>query len=272
VVTDGSEPVIGSLDQVWASIVAACSGLTDEEWERATDCPGWTVRDQVAHLIGIESRLLGEPGPAPIDDPWPDHVRNDLGADNEAWIVVRRARAGDQVLAEFVSIVERRLGALRSLSPADFDAVGPSPIGPVPYRDFMVLRVFDCWVHEQDIRRALGRPGNVDGVGLAVTMERVRGAMGYVVGRRVGAPDGTSVAFVDRSTARPILSVGIRDGRGVVLTDDPAEPSVRLSLSEETFWRLGCGRIDPLDAHAQVEMEGDTVLGRAVLENMNFMI
>ena len=270
--SDGPEAVIDSLDEVWASIVAACSGLSAAEWDHATDCPGWTVRDQLSHLIGIESRLLGEPGPVPIGDPWPDHVRNELGADNEAWIVARRDRAGDEVLAEFVAIVRRRLGALRALSPADFDLVGPSPIGEVPYRDFMVLRVFDCWVHEQDIRRAIGRPGGAEGVGLAVTMARVRGAMGFVVGRRVGAAEGASVAFVDRSNARPILSVGVRDGRGVVLSDAPAEPSVVLALSEETFWRLGCGRIDPLGAHAEVAIEGDTVLGRAVLENMNFMI
>ena len=51
----------------------------------STDCPGWTVRDQVSHLIGIERILLGDPSP-PAPDPLPGHVSGEVAAMNEASI------------------------------------------------------------------------------------------------------------------------------------------------------------------------------------------
>ena len=47
-----TEPLIGLLDAVWTSISAVCEGLTDDQWALPTGCPGWTVQDQVAHMIG----------------------------------------------------------------------------------------------------------------------------------------------------------------------------------------------------------------------------
>ena len=57
------EPVIEELTEVWASVVVACEQLDDEQWDRPTDCPGWSVKDNLSHLIGIERMLLGDPSP-----------------------------------------------------------------------------------------------------------------------------------------------------------------------------------------------------------------
>ena len=43
--------------------------------------------------------------------------------------------------------------------PTKWDEEGFTPEGPGPYRQFMAIRVFDCWYHDQDIREALDRPG-----------------------------------------------------------------------------------------------------------------
>ena len=89
----------------------------------------------------------------------PAHVPNPFGEMNEAWVEARRTVPGAEVLAEFVEITDRRLDALRAMPAEQFDEVGWSPVGEVPYREFMETRVLDTWAHEQDIRRALGRPG-----------------------------------------------------------------------------------------------------------------
>jgi hypothetical protein len=44
-----------------------------------TACPGWSVRDQFPHLIGIERMLLAETAPT-WNEPLGEHVKNDLGA------------------------------------------------------------------------------------------------------------------------------------------------------------------------------------------------
>ncbi|MGH2791077.1 MAG: maleylpyruvate isomerase N-terminal domain-containing protein, partial [Actinomycetota bacterium] len=33
----------------WAALSSLCGHLTDEQWRADTDCPGWTVKDQLSH-------------------------------------------------------------------------------------------------------------------------------------------------------------------------------------------------------------------------------
>ena len=94
-----TEPVIDQLAAEWAAIDELCRGLDDAEWDLATDCPGWTVRDQISHIIGTERVLAGESGPPAPATAGP-HVRNPIGEANEAWVAERRGRPGSEVLAE----------------------------------------------------------------------------------------------------------------------------------------------------------------------------
>ena len=147
---------------MWQSISELAESFSDEDWKTVTECPGWTVQDQVVHIIGIERTLLGDPTPEvdlPSDLP---HVKNDVGAMNEAWIESRRGHSGAEVLAEFREVTAERLRRVSAMSDDELGAPTPSPVGEVPYRDFLAVRVFDSWIHEQDIRRALGRPGGWD--------------------------------------------------------------------------------------------------------------
>ncbi|MHB1582931.1 MAG: maleylpyruvate isomerase family mycothiol-dependent enzyme [Acidimicrobiales bacterium] len=266
------EPVVDALDEVWRSTADACRDLSDDDWDRATDCPGWTVRDNLSHLIGIERMLLGEPAPA-FDGPMPGHVRNPIGESNEAWVAERRRRPGADVLAEFEEVTARRLGELAAMEPERFDVVGWSPVGQVPYREFMDIRVLDSWAHEQDVRRAVGRPGGRGGAGESVTLRRSAAAMGYVVAKKVGAPDGTSVAWEVRGPVPTTVAVVVEGGRGRVVDRAPEAPTVRLELDAETFCRLGLGRVraDQLEP-GSVGVVGDEGLGRRVLDQMAFMI
>src|SRR6266571_1303476 len=79
------------------------------DWERATECPGWTVKDQLSHVVGVERTLLGEPLPAPVDAPY---VRNDFGRIMEAGVAARRVLPGPEVRAELAETLERRLAQL----------------------------------------------------------------------------------------------------------------------------------------------------------------
>ncbi len=268
------EPVVDQLAEVWSSFATACAGVGARQWELATDCPGWTVKDQVAHVIGVERMVLGDESPPPLDVV-PDHVRNGFAALNEPWIQARRGVPGPDVLAEFVAVTDRRLRELRALRPERFDVVGWSPVGDVPYRDFLATRVLDCWAHEQDIRRALDRPGGRNGAGESTVLDRCATTMAYVVGKRVAPPDGTSVRFeVTGVLGRrvPVVSDG---GRAAVVSGDgPEDPTVVITVDQETFWRLGFGRIGVESALASgaVRVGGDVDLGRRVLASMAFMI
>lgn len=269
-----AEPLIDLLADVWSAIDRLGTGLTAEQWATPTDCPGWTVQDQVVHVVGTERMLLGDPAPAVAADVQSyEHVKNDIGAFNEQWIESRRAWSGAEVLAEFRDVTGRRLEQLRALTPEEWDTVGFTPEGPGPYRSFMAIRVFDCWMHEQDIREALGQPGGREGRVAELAMEKLRGAMPYVVGKRAGAPQGSTVVFDVSGPRGFVLPVGV-EGRAAVLDDAPANPTVRLLMDDRTFERLAGGRWDGRAAldDGRVRCAGDAGLGRAVVAAMGFTI
>ena len=53
---------VENLAIVWASVDRLCAGLPDPDWELATGCPGWTVKDHLSHLVDYEDgRSAGPP-------------------------------------------------------------------------------------------------------------------------------------------------------------------------------------------------------------------
>jgi uncharacterized protein (TIGR03083 family) len=262
-----------ALTETWQSLAEASADLSATEWALATECPGWDVKDQLSHLIGIERALMGDPVPE-WDRPLGPHVRNDFAATNERWVAVRRSLAGAEVRAEFVEVTAARLAALESLSEEEWAQVGWSPVGEVPHAVFMEVRVYDSWVHEQDARRALDRPGGSGNHASAVSLDRVQGAMPFVVGKKAACADGTAVRFeVDGpgSDGRA-FTIAVEGGRARPVGDEVA-PTATLSLSSLDFVRLGCGRAAGADVEASggVVLHGDPGVGRQVLDAMNFM-
>ena len=53
------QEIIDLMEGVWQSIGSLCSSFTEIQWKTPTDCPGWSVQDQVSHLVGAESSILG---------------------------------------------------------------------------------------------------------------------------------------------------------------------------------------------------------------------
>jgi uncharacterized protein (TIGR03083 family) len=257
---------IDQLAEIWGSTAAACEGLSPEQWDAMTDCPGWTVRDQLSHVIGTESSLLGRPSPDPAPAGLP-HVHNPMGELNEAWVEARRRLPGDEVLAEFQEVTGRRLAALRAMTDEELNVETPSPLGVVPYATFMDVRVMDCWTHEQDIRLAIGRPGHLEGAAPAAAIRRLVSSLGYVVGKRVGPPEGTTVVLEMRP--HTTLAVVVRDGRAQP-TEPPADPTVRITTDAETYARLAAGRWigDHAIAEGRVTCKGDEALGRRVVDSL----
>ena len=86
---------------MWARLDELLAGLDDADWARRPRCPGWGVKDVVAHVIGTESMLLGDAAPDVDVDRTPTHVRNDIGRFNEAWVVSMADAAPADVLAPF---------------------------------------------------------------------------------------------------------------------------------------------------------------------------
>jgi uncharacterized protein (TIGR03083 family) len=257
---------------VWASLADVGRPLTEAEWKTPTEVPGWSVQDNLVHVTALEWRLLGRPEPDhPIPDDLP-HLRNEFGRSNEVFVDSRRSGSGADALAEFEAVTGQRLTDLARLGPDGFGAESWTPVGPGTVRDLLPFRIFDAWVHEQDMRRAVGKPGDLDGPVADAAMTRILAALPFVVGKKAAAPDGATVV-VDLAPPLAERVAVIVEGRARRLERIPDAPSVRVRTDGETFARLACGRLDPAAVLAgdRVTLEGDATLGRRVVEELNFL-
>jgi uncharacterized protein (TIGR03083 family) len=257
------------LAETWASIDLLARGLAPEEWLTPTACPGWTVADQLAHIVGTESMLAGKPTPPGETADLPAYVHNDIGRANEQWVTELRRAGPADLLEEFRHTTARRLEALRALTDAQWDEPSWTPVGKADYRRFMQIRVFDSWVHEQDMRTAVGQPGHGDGPAAEQAIDEIERALGYVIGKRAGAPDGSSVTIELTGPVTRNIHVAV-DGRAAVVATLPDVADVILRLSSDTFVALACGRVDPADV--AIAIEGDQELGQRIATNLAFTI
>jgi len=94
-----------------------------------------------------------------------------------------------------------------------------------------------------------------------------------VVGKKAGAPEGSTVVFSLHGPLARDLVIAVHDGRAKLVDEPTTEPTVVLTMGTETFARLAAGRIDPGAAvtAGDVTFTGDDVLGRRIVENLNYL-
>lgn len=246
------------------------STCRDDDFALPTQCPGWTVQDQISHIVGLENTFAGndEDAVEVPDYPW---LRGDFGRYMETHVEARRGRDGVEVVREWQELFPQRVAAMHQLL-ADPDVEVATPVGPRYPVDLLSLRIVDLWCHEQDIRQALNRPGNLDSAAAALFTDRLMRAFpGRVV--KAGVPIGTTVII--ESTGPVQARTGVRvveqDGKpfGEALFsgdshDEGDGPTTTIRLSTDELTRRGAGRISVADLRYQVD--GDQDVARRVLE------
>ncbi|YAL83537.1 maleylpyruvate isomerase family mycothiol-dependent enzyme [Dermacoccaceae bacterium W4C1] len=250
----------------------------DAEFALDTDCPGWSVKDQFAHIAATEAMLAGV-RERKIDVPDYPYLHSDNARFVEAGVEVRRASTGPQVIAELQRLIPQRLEFWDSpeRSPEEeltwLDA-------PIPAQSLLQLRAIDLWVHEQDIRVALDRPGNLDSPAAAMFVAAVMDVVGRRAARAAALPIGTVV--IVESTGPVTARTGVRvaagaDGRPYgeslfsgesdVEADSASGEVTTVRLTTEALTRLGAGRRTSDQVHWSCD--GDEQVGRALLDALN---
>jgi uncharacterized protein (TIGR03083 family) len=269
---ESKDTIVGALTEEWGHIAELMASVSDAQWQKSSILPGWTVQDIVAHIIGTESMLAGQTAPpATRDLKESEHVHNDIAAMNEQWVDSMRATSPAEVLERFLSIARERAKFLASMTLQEFDAPSWTPAGQATYGRFMQIRVYDCWLHEQDIRDSLGIPGNDSGAPAGVAMDELSLSLGYIVGKKAGAPDGSTVTFEIEGGVRRTFHVSV-EGRAALVDhlDSPAD--VTLHLTSGQLFHLAGGRVDPAGMVGGLTMEGDRGLGERIVLALPFTI
>jgi uncharacterized protein (TIGR03083 family) len=254
----------GAVDDV----LTVLRSLGDEDWSRPTDLPGWDVKAVASHLAHLESELSGVKQKR-VELPERDHYTAPTSMYTELGIVAREDMSGPEIADELEQCTKSRYDQLVADPPTDGQADPPRTPGKIGWNWEALLsnRVVDVWMHSQDIRRAVGRPGGLNTPAAAFTVASFVGSFPYAVGKRVSPPVGTTVAL-DVTGVSPVhLVVEIDEsGRAVPLTTDPEKPTAAVRMDPETFIVLAGGRRPVADL--PVEVEGDEELAGRVLEAM----
>lgn len=260
---------LSALVAVWWEAVDSFTHLlehvADDQWATPTDLPGWDVHAVAAHTAHLEALLAGrahediEVGDAP-------HVRGALGQFTEQGVVARRAASPDALITEIRESATARHTQLLADPPSDPEAPAPGPFGLIGWTTGRLLRnrPLDVWMHEQDVRRALDVPGNLDSAPAVHAADYLMESLPFIVGKRAQAPVG-SVVRLEVAGHRPVTAVVGDDGRGRTGTADD-EPTVTLAMDREAFIVLAGGRRPAQPGAAHVS--GDVELGERVLASM----
>lgn len=243
------------------SVLALLGELDETDWQAQSLCPAWQVRQVVAHLDGIEEALSGW---LPAGDtPAPFEILGKVFDEVDDW-------SPHQLLSRFRTVLAGRRSELLAADTKLFDEVSWTPVGVQTYGRFMAIRNFDFWVHEQDIRVPLGRPGHTSGPAAELALDEVRRSFGYIVGKRAAIPDGSSVLVELHGPIEGQLGAVV-EGRAR-LVDHLDNPDAVVRTDFLTFMLLACGRIDPEIhlANGAVELRGDQELAGRLARNLRF--
>ncbi|MCJ1678584.1 maleylpyruvate isomerase family mycothiol-dependent enzyme [Streptomyces sp. APSN-46.1] len=263
-------PSLQPYADAWTHSIEAISELvlplTEGEWNRATPCPGWSVRDVVSHIIGLECEQLGDPRPIHTLPRDLRHVVDEFTRYMEVQVDVRRHHTAPEMTSELEYTVIRRARQLRNEKRDPATLVRAPLGGQVTLEHALRLRAWDVWLHEQDLRAALGAPGNWDSPGAFVVRDMLLEMLPMVVAKRAGAPANSAVVVDVHGPVEFMRTVRVNaEGRGTVDSAPSLGPAVTLTLDWETYVRLAAGRVRPRAVADRVKLEGDTALGDAIL-------
>ena len=253
---------INNLTECIDSVTELASGLSDEQFAVQSLCPDWTVQGVLGHLFALETILTGWFPDGPEDPP-------PFGQMGTVFSEIM-ALSGPSFVDRITSIGGARKAELDALDDDKMMAPSITPVGISTYGKFMAIRVFDFWVHEQDMRLPLGLDPSPGGPAAEQAIDEIEGSLGYIVGKKIGLQDGQSIKFTLTGPVERTMCVKV-DGRAGQV-DSLDNPDVELTTDSVTFALLACGRLDPEEtiSAGKVTWIGDETLGAHAARNLRY--
>lgn len=200
--------VLGAVRRQRARTVALAESLTTQQWETIA-LPGWRVREVIGHLVSSDEGALKLRMFRVGIRPQPGGAIDAI----EQWNETQVRRWSEKPVADLINGLRvwgrRGTGIFTPIPEFVLQRRVPLPFGKVPLLFLGQIRVFDEWVHEQDIRRALSLPG----VDTQCTRSAARAMLEVAVTQTPAAiPDGAA-------------------GRVVLQVDAPGIPPLQVDLA-----------------------------------------
>ncbi len=238
---DGAEVFRRSVQRLGGVIAE----LGDDDWARPARSYG-TVAGVLAHLVAVEQAfgavLAGGEDPASAGVP-----HTTLGD--------RRPDPRGSC-AEWMRLADQTVGAVSGLDPQR--PVSFYGLASVALDQLLVIRAFELWTHEEDIRRGVDRaPVDPDPSTLFRMTDVALGLLPGAIARRGRARIGAGVRLVLLGPGGMTRDVALDGSSG------PVSDGSRVIIETATFCRV-VGGLVPL-AESGAVLEGDTSIGHEFL-------
>jgi len=254
--------------------------LDEQAWHTPTVCAGWSVKDIAQHLLADDLGILSRKrdsfdylsiAKTPYNlDSW-DELVAFINEMNAIWVQATRRLSG-QVLCTLLEFSGEELH--RYFSTLDPYTMGDpvSWAGPAPAPVWLdIAREYtERWLHQQQIRDAVGKPGLKEREFFAPVLETFIRALPHTY-RDVHVSDGTSIR---------LIITGEAGGEWILLRDKGQwklgkatahKAHASVILDQETAWRLFTKGMSKEEALPHATIGGDYSLGEIVLNTVSII-
>ncbi len=249
------------------ALLDVLDSLSEDDWGRPTVCEGWSVKDVAGHILGVDlGNLASRRDGYQEDFPTPDEdLATFVNRFNDEW--ARAARrlsprmlcdllriSGFQLVTYFESLDLSKLGG-----PVSWAGPEPAPVWLDVAREYT-----ERWLHQQQIRDAVGKPCLTGRRFLAPVLATFVHALPFAF-RGVDAEAGTSVHLQILGESGGDWTVRREEGRWTLYVGALTDPACRVTLDQSVAWHLYTKGISPQRAEQQATFDGARYLVEPVL-------
>lgn len=259
-------------------LLALLRQLAPDAWQRPTACPGWSVKDLVAHLLGgnigrlsfgRDHLLRKESARAPTSNV---ELIGWINQQNAAWVQVAE-RISPPVLIDLLALTDQQVADFF----ATLDMQAPAAIGVGWAGETQSSNWFDVgreytekWFHQQQIREAVGAPGLLERHWFLPVIEICLRALPYTY-QMVEAAAGTAIVVRITGEASGVWSLVRGDRDWTLYAGAAAIAAATVHFSDDTAWRLFSKGLDRSALLSRMQIEGDTALGATIADLVAIM-
>ncbi len=260
------------------ALLDVLADLTPEEWGRPTACPGWSVQDIAAHLLADDAGRLsrgrdGHSNPdfaAGLDISTLPGLIAAIDRQNALWVEAMR-RVSPPLLIALLRLTGKQTASY--FATLDLDAIGGPVdwVGPEPAPVWLDLarEYTERWVHQQQIRDAVGRPGLQEPTWFAPVLSAFVRGLPRALGE-AGRP-GETVLFTITGEAGGAWTARRGETRWTLAPGSVDAPTADVTLDQDSAWRLFTRGITPQLARQAAGLSGAPELTARALETVSIL-
>lgn len=249
-----------------------------KDWEKPTICPGWTVKDIGLHLLGDDIGYLSRIRDN-FSNPffqnkdlsvWKDLVKN-INEANELWVQAT-ARISPQLLIDLLALTGKQFyDYVRALDQmAIGDVVSWAGPDPAPMWLDIAREYTERWMHQQQIRDAVNKPGLKEKRFFHPVLDAFVRALPHTY-KDVPVVDTTILKFTVIGEAGDVWYLLGEANTWSLFKEVSLQPRTVVIMDQETCWRLFTKGMSIDEARQRTTIEGDQKLGEKLLNTVSII-